>query len=140
LGKKICCHALSLYCFDLRVVIDNLRHLSAPMELQQWFFFALLTSYKISRTAVNSVTVLGSRVKCPMFLPHFKQICYFSADSLNGLNTKFRGNSSSINRAYTSRQTDGQTVRWMDSYEEADRRFSSFRRKRQETTKYSHAL
>jgi hypothetical protein len=112
--------ALSLYYFDLRVVIDNLRHLSAATELQEWVLFTLLTSYKISRTAVNNVTVLGSRVNCPMFLPHFKQIWNFSTHFLKGFDTKFRGNSSNVNCAYIFRQT----VRWKDSYEEAIRRFS----------------
>jgi len=88
--------------FDIRVVIDNLRPLSAPRELQQWLLFALLTSYKIPRIAINNVTVLGSRVKCPMLLPDFESIWNFLTDFLKGLNTKFRGDSSSVNCAYTS--------------------------------------
>jgi hypothetical protein len=76
------------------------------MELQQWVLFALLTSHKISRTAVNNVTLLGSRVNCPMLLPHFKQIWNLSTHFFKGFDTKFRGNSSNVNCAYTLRQTD----------------------------------
>jgi hypothetical protein len=57
--------------FDLRVFIDKLRLLNASTELQQWGFFALVTSYKASRTAINNVTVLGSRIKYPILVPYF---------------------------------------------------------------------
>jgi hypothetical protein len=52
------------------------------METQEWVPFALLSSYKIRLTAVNSVNVLGIHVKYPILLPDFNQIWDFSTDFL----------------------------------------------------------
>jgi hypothetical protein len=59
---------------DLHVAVNNLKVFSVVMKMQQWVSFALLSSYKIFRTAVNNINLLRSSCKVPDFLSDFNQI------------------------------------------------------------------
>jgi len=48
---------------DFHVSVNNIKPLSVAMQTQQWVIFALLSSYKIFRTAVNNIKVLKSSYK-----------------------------------------------------------------------------
>jgi hypothetical protein len=48
---------------DFHVSVNNIKALSVAMKTQQCVFFALLSSYKIFRTAVNNIKVLRSSCK-----------------------------------------------------------------------------
>jgi hypothetical protein len=43
---------------DLHVAVNNTKPFSVAMKTQQWVTFALLSKYKIFRTAVNNINVL----------------------------------------------------------------------------------
>ena len=45
---------------DLHVSVTSMKPFSVAMEKQQWVPFALLSSYKIFRTALNIINVLTS--------------------------------------------------------------------------------
>lgn len=53
-----CCHEnatfLLLFIVAVGVAVNNVKVFSAAMEMQQWVTFALLSSYKIFRVAVNN--------------------------------------------------------------------------------------
>ena len=59
----------SLCIVDLHVVVSNIKMFTVSMDMQEWFLFARLSSYKIFRTAVNN-----TNVKCLIFLSDFNQI------------------------------------------------------------------
>lgn len=45
----------SLYIVvDLHVAVNNIKPLTVAMEMQEWVLFALLSSYKVFLTAVNT--------------------------------------------------------------------------------------
>ena len=46
--------------FEQNVAVNDIKPLSVAKEAQQWFHFALLSSYKIYSTAVHSINVLSS--------------------------------------------------------------------------------
>jgi hypothetical protein len=57
-----CGHENAIACFRLIVVgvnvaENNIKVFSVAMDVQQWVLFALLLSYRIFRTVVNSSTV-----------------------------------------------------------------------------------
>lgn len=55
---------------ELHVAVNNIKPLSYAMETQEWIPFALLPSYKIFRTAGNSLIVLRSSWEVPyIFVP-----------------------------------------------------------------------
>jgi hypothetical protein len=53
-----CCHENAALIFllivALSVTVNNIKVFSVAIEMQQWVTFALLTSYKIFRVALNS--------------------------------------------------------------------------------------
>jgi hypothetical protein len=58
------------YVVGVNVAVNNVKVFSVAKEMQQWASFALLSSCKIFRTAVNNVTnensiqrEIGSRLK-----------------------------------------------------------------------------
>jgi hypothetical protein len=63
-----CCHGgatMGFLCIvvDLNVAVNNIKWLSVAMERQKYVSFALLSSYKIFRTALNiTVIKLPSKV------------------------------------------------------------------------------
>jgi hypothetical protein len=57
---------------DFHVSVNNIKPLSFAMKTQQWVFFALLSSYKIFRTAVNNTKVLRSSCKLPDIVVGFQ--------------------------------------------------------------------
>jgi hypothetical protein len=54
---------------DLHVALNNIKILGGVMQMQQWFPFSLLLSYKIFCTAVNIIKVcLTSREVTNIFV------------------------------------------------------------------------
>jgi hypothetical protein len=82
--------------------------ISVAMEMQQWVPFALLSRYKIFRTAVNNINVLKSLCKAPdifvWFLPKFE---VYGQISVKAFSIKFhkKKHPSSGSRADTHGQT-----------------------------------
>jgi hypothetical protein len=56
---------------DKHVAVNNIQPFHVAMERQEWFLFALLSSYKIFRTAVNNINVLRSSCKGPDIIVRF---------------------------------------------------------------------
>jgi hypothetical protein len=57
-----------IFFAHLHVTVKNNELSSVATETQQWVPFALLSSYKICRTAVNNINVLRSSYKLPDFV------------------------------------------------------------------------
>ena len=53
----------SLCIVDLHVAFNNIKLLNIATEIQQWIPFAMLSSYKIFRIAVNNIEFLMSSCK-----------------------------------------------------------------------------
>jgi hypothetical protein len=63
-----CCHVKAKMCslfvvVELYVPVNDIKKLNFAMEMQEWVPFALLSLYKIFRTAVNSINILTSSCK-----------------------------------------------------------------------------
>lgn len=69
-SRDNCCHknatmcSLCIVAYAL-VVFNNIKALNFATEMQQWVPFALLSRYKIFRTAVNNKNVLRPSLKMP---------------------------------------------------------------------------
>jgi hypothetical protein len=61
----------SLCIVNLLSAINDIKPLSVTMETQEWGYFAMLYSYKILRTSINTVNVLKSSCKVPQILVRF---------------------------------------------------------------------
>jgi hypothetical protein len=62
-----CCSGIEEMCslciLDLNVAVNNIKPKSDAMEIQKWVSFAILSSYKIFRTAVHNINILGPLCK-----------------------------------------------------------------------------
>jgi len=58
---------------DLNLAFNHTKSLSVAMEMQQWFPFAVLQSYKILRTAVNNTKVITFSYKITCFFSDLNQ-------------------------------------------------------------------
>jgi len=80
------------------------------MEMQEWIPFALLPSYKIFRTAGNSLIVLRSSWEVAYVLVPFQPNLEFLVTfSYKFPCTTFHENPSSVSRTDICGQTEGQT-------------------------------
>jgi len=56
---------------ELHVAVNNIKVLSVATEVQKWVLYALFSSYKIFRTAVNNQHILRSVRKFPDIFVRF---------------------------------------------------------------------
>jgi len=70
---------MSLSIVDLRVALGNINPFSVAMDTQEWVPCALLSRYKIFRTAVSSIELLRSSCKVPHIV-RFNHSRSFSTD------------------------------------------------------------
>jgi hypothetical protein len=56
---------------ELHVAVNNIKVLSVATEVQQGVLYALFSSYKIFRTAVNNQHILRSVLKFPDIFVRF---------------------------------------------------------------------
>ena len=59
------------FIVDLYVFVNNIEVFSVAMEILELVFFALLSSFKIFRTAVNNINVCRSSYKVPDIFVRF---------------------------------------------------------------------
>jgi hypothetical protein len=90
---------------DIHVSVNNTKVFMIVMEMQQLLFFALFSSYKIFRAAVNNIDLLRSSCKLPKLLSDFNQIRNFCLVSVQALRVEFHENPSSRSSADTCTQT-----------------------------------
>ena len=63
---------MGYFCIgDLHVAVNSTKAFSDAMETQQWVPFALLSSYKIFRTAVKNINLLRSSGIMPDIVARF---------------------------------------------------------------------
>ena len=94
----------------LHVAVNNIKRSLLPRKCNNGFPFALLSSYKIFRTAVNNINAFRSDVNSPTFFPNLIK---------SGVS---EGNLVEIPTALKHAETD----RWTDRHDGANRRFSRF--------------
>lgn len=79
---------------NLQVAVNNTKPLSVVMGEQELIPTALLSSYKIFRTAVRNNNLLRSALKFPSLLSDFNQLWSLSADFRRSL--KYQGSWKSV--------------------------------------------
>ena len=63
---------MGYFCIsDLHVAVNSKKSFNDAMETQQWVPFALLSSYKIFRTAVKNINLLRSSGVMPDIVARF---------------------------------------------------------------------
>jgi len=75
LSHNHCCHGkatINIFgIVDLHVAVNNIKVFIAATEVQQWVLYALFSSYKIFRTAVNNQHILRAVRKFPDIFVRF---------------------------------------------------------------------
>ena len=73
-SREHCCYGnatLSICVVACTLGAKDIKSLTVAMETQEWISFALLSSYKIFRVAVNTLKVITSSSKVPDIVVRF---------------------------------------------------------------------
>ena len=108
---------------DVYAAVNNINVVSVATEMQQLFFFALLSSNAIFRNATSTINVLTSSRKLRDIFVRFEFIGASGQIYMKGPNIKFHENPSNGSRTNTCEKTDArrETVKATDT----SRKFST---------------